>query len=213
MKTLLNLYDEIRPRQVRFGLDRLLQVSLALLALVVLWAVYTSAQVRDLAGRRAALEAQAQALTPQIEALESELAADSELAQLRARIDRMQVELQARERMLALMGDLHAAPGHGFSARLEALARSTVQGLWLTRVELREGGLDVAPQVRLLGRLQTPTALPQLLDALARQPAFAGQRFAQIEVAENAGGEVDADSASRGRLGFELRSVRASEQP
>lgn len=210
MKTLLNLYDEIRPRKARLGLNRLLQISLALLVLAVFWAVYTSARVRDLASRRAALEVQVQTSNQQVSALESELAADSELAQLRARIERMQLELQARERMLALIGDLQSTPGHGFSARLEALARSTVPGLWLTRIELRAGVSDLPPQVGLQGRLQTPTALPQFLDALARQPAFAGQRFAQMEVAQNVD---DAGDDASGPLAFALRSERVQVEP
>lgn len=225
MKSLLNLYDEIRPRQVRYNLRQLLLLAALLVAALIAWGLYAGAKVRALAVERDTLESQSQALTPQIEVLEAELASDNRLSVVRARVDRLTLELQARERMLALVADLSRAEANGFVSLLSALSRSAGGGVWLTRIELVDPRASVAPgRVRLSGRMTQATALPSYLDALARQPEFAGVQFTQIEVAADAGALDDdrragdgqtpaADGKQLGVLGFDLRSSRDEASP
>ncbi|PKM00623.1 MAG: hypothetical protein CVV16_15455, partial [Gammaproteobacteria bacterium HGW-Gammaproteobacteria-6] len=114
MKSLLNLYDEIRPHVVRYNLSQLLLVAGVLLAALAAWGMYSSAKVRELAAQSATLESQSQELTPQIEVLEAELASDNRLNLLRRRVERLTLELQARERMLTVIADLHSTQTRGF---------------------------------------------------------------------------------------------------
>jgi len=225
MKSQLNLYDEIRPRVVRYNLSQLLLLAAAVLAALIAWGMYAGSKVRELAIERDALESQSQALTPQIEVLEAELASDNRLSVVRARVDRLTLELQARERMLALIAELSRTEANGFVALLTALSRSAGGGVWLTRIELVDPRAAAAPgRVRLSGRMTQASALPGYLDALARQPEFAGLQFAQIEVAADAGALVDdrrgddaqtpaADHKPVGVLGFDLRSSRDEASP
>lgn len=213
MKSLLNLYDEIRPRVVRYNLNQLLLIAAVLVAALSVWGIYTKARLRDLAAQRDALESQSQELTPQIEVLEAELASDNRLTLLRRRVDRLTRELQARERMLTLIADLSSAQSSGFVPLLKALSHSAGGGAWLTRIEFADPQPAAAPgRVRLSGRMTDAAALPRYLDALARQPEFAGLQFTRIEVAADAG-QLDADPVDAsteqpplGALGFDLRS-------
>lgn len=220
MKSLLNLYDDIRPRVVRYNLSQLLLLAALLLAMLIAWSIYTSAKVRALAAQRDALESQSQELTPQIAVLEAELASDNRLSVLRRRIDRLQLELQARARMLGVIADLNSTQASGFVPLLEALSRSAGGSAWLTRIELADPHVAALPgRVRLSGRMTEAAALPRYLDALARQPEFAGLQFTQIEVASDAGQLDDSaqtgdspqsagDGMRLGALGFDLRSSR-----
>src|SRR3546814_1846096 len=53
---------------------------------------------------------------------------------------------------------------------------------WLTRIEFADPQPAAAPsRVRLSGRMTDAAALPRYLDALARQPEFAGLQFTRIE--------------------------------
>lgn len=225
MKSLLNLYDEIRPRVVRYNLFQLLLVAGLLLAGLVAWGTYSSARVRELTVQSAALESQSQELAPQIKVLEAELASDNRLSVLRRRVDRLTLELQARERMLAVIAELSSAEANGFVSSLEALSRSAGGSAWLIRIELADPRASAPPgRVRLSGRMTEAAALPRYLDALARQPEFAGLQFTQIEVAADAGqlddsgkiGDTQAhvvDGVRLGPLGFDLRSSRDEVSP
>lgn len=220
MKSQLNLYDEIRPRVVRYNLTQLLLLAALLLAVLIAWSGYTSSKVRSLAVQRDTLESQSQELAPQIEVLEAELASDNRLSVLRRRIDRLQLELQARARMLALIAELNSTQTSGFVPLLQALSRSAGGSAWLTHIALAEPHVAALPgMVRLSGRMTDAAALPRYLDALARQPEFAGLQFAQIEVAADAGqlesSALNGDTQARtdgdkrlGALGFDLRSRR-----
>jgi hypothetical protein len=225
MKSLLNLYDEIRPHVVRYNLGQLLLLAALLLFALIAWSIYTGAKVRTLAAQRDALESQSQELTPQVEVLEAELASDNRLSVLRRRIDRLTLELQARERMLAVIAELNNTQASGFVPLLEALSRSAGGGAWLTRIELADPSVSAVPgRVRLSGRMTDAAALPRYLDVLARQPEFAGLQFTQIEVAADAG-QLDDSGQTRdtpepvvegerlGALGFDLRSSRDEVRP
>jgi len=225
MKSLLNLYDEIRPHVVRYNLSQLLLVAGVLLAALAAWGMYSSAKVRELAAQSATLESQSQELTPQIEVLEAELASDNRLNLLRRRVERLTLELQARERMLTVIADLHSTQTRGFVPLLQALSRSAGGGAWLTRIELADPNAAGLPGTfRLSGRMTEAAALPRYLDTLARQPELAGLQFAQIEVAADAGmlddrgdaGDAQApasDNQPLGALGFDLRSNRNEASP
>nr|WP_242467993.1 PilN domain-containing protein [Halorhodospira neutriphila] len=64
----------------------------------------------------------------------------------------------------------------GFSPILEGLARQRVARLWLTDFTVG------AERLRLHGRATHPRLVPRFLDALAREPAFSGTRFADFRM-------------------------------
>jgi hypothetical protein len=89
-----------------------------------------------------------------------------------------QVERLERERAgkQALLGRLEGeAMGNqrGFSAHLEGLGRQHPEGLWLRRVYLGAGGRRLG----LEGGVTDAELLPRYLNALSREPAFAGTQF------------------------------------
>ncbi len=61
---------------------------------------------------------------------------------------------------------------------LSALSRSVHAGIWLTNVDLADGGT----QFSLAGRITRGEILPRYLNLLRRQSAVSGYRFSTLEI-------------------------------
>ena len=94
----------------------------------------------------------------------------SDPASVAARAKELAAGIERTERTLALIRQGVVGSTTGFSARLHALARPEVPGLWLTRIALT--GRDAA----FAGMTQDAAAIPRYLQALAGDPAFATLR-------------------------------------
>ena len=73
---------------------------------------------------------------------------------------------------------LEAQHRAGFAPLLAGLADRHIQGLWLTRIRMREGG----QLLRLEGLAQEQTQVPRYLASLSGSPALQGREFAQLQV-------------------------------
>jgi len=81
-------------------------------------------------------------------------------------------ELAGKRRMLsALAGPQLSSPG--FSAHMSGLARQHVDGLWLRRIRVVDGGASL----ELIGSSLDAEAVPRLLERLALEPAYVGREF------------------------------------
>jgi hypothetical protein len=98
------------------------------------------------------------------------------LAQLEAEAKELSAELAARERALEIVQRGAAVAGSGFAARLEALARSQLDGVWLSGVVLGSGEGRLA----MRGGTSDPSLVPVYLAALAQDPALTGVRYERI---------------------------------
>nr|WP_229499705.1 MSHA biogenesis protein MshI [Pseudoduganella ginsengisoli] len=67
---------------------------------------------------------------------------------------------------------------HGYSAYFSAFARSRVQGLWLTGVQIVGAGNEIGLQ----GRTLQAALLPGYLNGLAHEPVLKGKSFGQLEM-------------------------------
>ena len=85
-------------------------------------------------------------------------------------------EIAAREWALDLVNRGAASPATGFAARLEALGRRQIDGLWLRTIVVGSGDGRLALQ----GATVDPRLVPQYLAALAEEHAFDGVRFDKI---------------------------------
>jgi Tfp pilus assembly protein PilN len=100
------------------------------------------------------------------------------LPQLDAEAKRLTAEIEVRQRAIAAVQSTIEDPAHSFAARLEALARRHVDGLWLKEIvaDLGEG------QLALRGFTSNPELVPTYLSGLSAEPALAGVRFDQIAI-------------------------------
>ena len=86
---------------------------------------------------------------------------------------------QQLQRTLDYLKLLSAEQSAGFVAPLQALSeRHPPDGLWLSRIELLNGG----EAMRLQGYVQDQELLPQYLQRLGQSPVFQGREFARFEL-------------------------------
>ena len=95
------------------------------------------------------------------------------LSDLDAMARALSAEIAAREVALDVVHRGIAAPGAGFAARLEALAKRQIDGLWLRRIVLATGDSRLAVE----GAATEPRLVPAYLAALGEERALDGARF------------------------------------
>ncbi len=97
---------------------------------------------------------------------------------LEARLRSMAIALDRRQRALRYLQSGAAGTESGFSARLEALAREQVDGLWLRGLILTGD----STYFELTGKALRAELVPIYLSKLATEPALAGTKLRLLEI-------------------------------
>ena len=102
----------------------------------------------------------------------------------------------------------------GFAGYFKALARQSVQGLWLTGVTVGAGGA----QIGIKGRTLDPAMVPGYLNRLTHEPLMQGKSFASLQIGEAAplpGEGADGAPSTRPApyIEFSLQSVPEEVRP
>jgi Tfp pilus assembly protein PilN len=160
-----------RPRQKLLGLA----VLACLLLLHGGWTLW-----RSHLGSQALARAEQQSRAVEAELLNRQ--ASFREPQLDSGLSERLAELQSGNQRLQQLADhllsLEAQHRAGFAPLLAGLADRHIQGLWLTRIRMREGG----QLLRLEGLAQEQTQVPRYLASLSGSPALQGREFAQLQV-------------------------------
>ena len=151
--------------------------AMIIVALLAIWG-YGLRKVARLDQAVAALRAQQQQQSLSINAAGALNAAHADPAALAAAVATLQGEVSARTRALQLLRSGAAGQASGFAARLEALARRHVEGLWIDEVVL--SGTTGSMSVR--GETLDPNLVPRYLRSLAQEAVLAGTRFDEFAI-------------------------------
>lgn len=170
------LLPELRPRFDWLALPIVAAAGLAGLVLVVVLASLGSMRVNALAENENARRNQLATLQQQVQALGQKLGArqgdntlDKQLAAARSAVAERQEVLS-----IVAQGDLPAS--HAYSGLLQGFARQVVDGVWLTGFGFAQKNIEIR------GRLTDPALLPVYINRLNGEPAFAGRRFAALDM-------------------------------
>jgi len=184
----VNLYQPVfRQPQKIFSAVTLLQILAAVTLLLL--GIYVHAQTK-LAG----LQRTATALGQQYQQLETQLTVLETVKQpvadetVEAEIGALQDTILEHQALLAKIEQLAIRPNPGFGAFLEVLARHTLPGLWLTGIELREGG-----DVELRGTARDPQLVPRYLQQLPDEPRFKALRQGSVNIVRRESGKPEID--------------------
>ena len=190
MRQQINLYEappEYDPWQEWYPLPQVaigLVVILALLYALAMW------QHSGLEAELATVQKQFDDTQQEMESLRKTLPPAELDPALEAEVLALQASIEAKEGMLETLNLRQVTNTKGFSIYLEGLARSTIKGLWLTRIELAEGGAKVG----LKGQTAKPEFVPQLIRGLADEGIYAGTEFDVFSLStEHQGGYMDFD--------------------
>lgn len=161
-----------------------------------LWRVQRLAKAVNL------LQEQQQHQTQTFEMLTSARATNLTPEQLAARVNALSAEVALHSQALALLRGGAAGHTTGFSGDLSALARHSVEGLWIHRVDLSGVG---EPRMSLNGVALDPTLVPAYLHDLRAEPALTGLRFDVFTIERPSASHAGASETSQGQPSQEVQ--------
>jgi hypothetical protein len=195
LKQQINLYQPVAeatsaPFSVRTAV---LLTVVTVTGLVSIWG-YGLWRVQRLQKTVNLLREQQQHQAQTLEILTNARATNLTPEQLEARVNALSAEVTEHSQALALLRAGAAGQTTGFSRDLSALARHSVEGLWIHRVDLSGVG---EPRMSLNGVAVNPTLVPGYLHDLRTEPALAGLRFDVFTIERPAVSRTSTSEASQ----------------
>ena len=179
MSQQINLYAPVFRKQSKvFSAATMLQ-GLALIAVVVAVLYFTIAAQTSLLEIRA--NDSSRQLQAELERLKAYGAAASPAERAKAIAERrktLEATLAKQKQALAAFDSGVVGRTEGYSDLLRALARRSMEGVWLTRIEFAEGSGEMS----LAGRAARAELVPAYLERLRTEEALGVQPFARLEM-------------------------------
>jgi hypothetical protein len=179
MEQQVNLYQPILGAEKHLFSARAIGISLLVLAVslggIDGFSVWRTARIER---ALALIEQQLSTQMAMNDRVGAALRPASSLAELQTQAKLLSADIAARERVLDLVRVGAASPATGFAARLEALGRRQVDGVWLHSIVLGSGEGRLAMQGATVDR----RLIPVYLAALAEEHALDGVRFDTLAI-------------------------------
>ncbi|WP_310491472.1 PilN domain-containing protein [Dechloromonas sp.] len=170
------LLPALRPRFDWLALPVVAGVALAGLVLISILAMLGLTQAATLKASEAEIKNQLAAVQQQVQTLGQSLAARQGDTSLDRQIATARLALTQRQEVLAVIAQGDITQGSAYSGLLQGFSRQTVDGVWLV-------GFGFADkEIEIRGRLLDPALLPTYINRLNDEPAFAGRRFATLDM-------------------------------
>ena len=176
----INLFNpRFRSQKKHFSAGTLV-FALALLALasVALQSLYVR-QNRALQATLAQTDRRLATLREQMVRFSTDYSAQGRSTALADELARVEERLRTRRELLAAMRSGGDGDVEGFSPYLAALARQTMNGVWLTGIEI--GGKS--GQLVLKGRVADSELVPAYIGQLNKEEPFAGRTITELRLA------------------------------
>jgi hypothetical protein len=133
----------------------------------------------------------------------AELSPEKRDAQLDQDLKSIEAAIALRQSLLGELGTGALAGTTGYSEYLRAFARQTVQGLWLTSIQIAEGG----GQLTMSGRALQADLVPVLIGRLKQESVLRGRPLEALAITRGTAGKDPA----RTIVEFTVSSPRLSE--
>ncbi|QIT55558.1 PilN domain-containing protein [Aquisalimonas sp. 2447] len=178
MRQEVNLYQPVRRNRDWLSLAALPLWAGGLALALALFSGWYWQQVADSERRAERLTQQVQEEREAVEALRAEAPPEDPDPALQRRVQSLEDEITARQRLGDRVVATDDAPWRGgFASVFQGLAREAADDVWLERIRARaDGGL------RLEGGAMRAAAVPEFVDHLGREPEFIGRSFAGLEL-------------------------------
>jgi hypothetical protein len=203
MSQQINLYSPLFRKQKKVFSAVAIAQAMGLVVLgVALFYGYLALQTRLLEIRVAD---SSQRLRSEVERLRVMSVAEGPEARAKALAEqkkKLEAVLAERHRALQALADSGLGRGEGYSQALRALARLSVEGVWLTRVQFAEKDGEAA----IAGMATRPELIAAYLERLRKEEALRGQAFSRLEIRRATAGPRD------GLVEFTLSSAPAARQ-
>src|SRR5258708_16732110 len=115
----------------------------------------------------------------------AELSPEKREAQLDQDLKSIEIAIALRRSLMGEFGKGGPAGPGGYSEYLRAFARQTVQGLWLTSIQIAEGG----GQLTMSGRALQADLVPVLIGRLKQESVLRGRPLEALAITRRAAGK------------------------
>ncbi len=175
----INLFNpDLLPQRTHFSAAAMVQSLALVLAAMLLLQVFAARQARSLEQMVAETNQQVAQRRDQLVALTRQFSDQGSSKKLAEEMARVEAQLRRRSELFAELKTSVGSEAEGFSPYLTALARRTIQGVWLTGVEIGARPNELV----LRGRALSAELVPAYVRALSADPAFAGRTVSALQV-------------------------------
>ena len=115
----------------------------------------------------------------------ADLSPEKRETQLDQDLKSIEAAIALRQSLLRELGTGGSPGSAGFSEYLRAFARQTVQGLWLTSIQIAEGGA----QLTMSGRALQADLVPVLIGRLKQEPVLRGRPLEALAITRSTAGK------------------------
>ena len=170
------LLPELRPRFDWLALPVVAAAGAAGLLLIALLASAGVMRVNALKENETALRAQLAVVQQQVQTLGQRLGARQGDTTLEQQLAAARLAVAQRQDVLNVVAQGDLPSSHAYSGLFEGFSRQVVEGAWLT------GFVFAQKNIEIRGRLTDPALLPVYIGRLNAESAFAGRRFAALDM-------------------------------
>lgn len=177
MSQQINLYQPIfRTTRKVFSAFTIAQTAGVFIVGLLLIYGYASWHVAGLGEDIAALDAQRTTAMAQLQTLSAQSTPAPRSQLVEDQLREAEIEVAQKERLLVAFQTRRFGETRGFSRHFTALARERLDGLWLTHVIIRDGGIALA------GAAEAGELVPRYLARIGRDAAFTGTEFPYLQL-------------------------------
>lgn len=193
MRQQINLCQPgLLPQKERLPLLQAGGAVLATLGVVVAVGGWQAVELSQVEAAAKSSRAEVGVRQKQLAQIKSEAAARQVGSQVRVELQQMAGEVAAKEALVRLMADGRSLNRQGFAAHFADLAQTRIPGLWLTRIDFKQGGAAV----ELAGNALAADRVPQLLEGMAARPTLQGKQFSRLAMERTQEGDPVAFTVS-----------------
>lgn len=179
MSQQINLYSPLFRRQKKvFSAVALLQAIGLVVLVVAVFYFYLSAQSSLLELRAADSSRQLQSELERLKVYSAQQSPEMRAKSLAERRKTLEAGFNERTQALEAMDKGALGRTEGYSGLLRALARLSMDGLWLTRVRFSEEKAEAF----IAGRATRPELVPLYIQRLRTEEKLQGQDFSSLEI-------------------------------
>lgn len=171
------LADDLKPQRQALSLRQLLVGWCAVVAVLAVVSAWQAVSAWQLAGDRTALQAQWQTLDDSNQKLRASLQQEPQ-AELVSEVETLRALFSNQVVLVEAVQGYESTSERGFSGYLTELAAQQMDGMALSRIELRDGGAYIA----LSGETERPVNVPKFLKRLSAGERFRGHSFDEFRL-------------------------------
>ena len=176
----VNLYQDVFKKQrLPIAADIILIATASLIVILVASYTYSLWHLTSIRDESVQLELQNKQLAEKMAALSKQPPKFIKDPILSEKLAALQLDVANTQLLTQNLQQRSRSRSTGFAEHLEGLSRQYRDGLWLTGIQIENGGAEI----NLAGSTRNPRLVAQFIKRLGSEPVFKGKHFNALELA------------------------------